>query len=320
MAGSTESMTSYYLGVDGGQSSTTAVIGDADGRIVGWASAGPCNHVGAAEGRAKFLRVMRECLSQAAVRAGLSADKPQFHAACLGMSGGPDDKKALLEELIAAGHLVVTNDARIALAGAMGGSPGAIVIAGTGSIAFGENALGETARAGGWGYVFGDEGGAFDIVRQAVRAGLREFEGWGPRTALTPALLEAANCSNANELLHALYTTEWPRSRTAGLAVLVDRIAEAGDPVALDIMHTAADDLAALVGKVRPQLWREGEVPAVSWIGGVFQSAMLLKRFRAVVELEGIIAAAPRHSPAWGALLIARKAAGLPPVPLYLRD
>src|ERR1700759_3401834 len=61
----------FFLGVDGGQSSTTAIIGDENGKTVGWATSGPCNHVAAAEARARFLRVMRECISQAAHRAGL---------------------------------------------------------------------------------------------------------------------------------------------------------------------------------------------------------------------------------------------------------
>jgi N-acetylglucosamine kinase-like BadF-type ATPase len=305
-------MMDYYLGVDGGQSSTIAVIGNREGKVVGWASAGPCNHVGAAEGGPKFLRVMRECLTQAALRAGIDLDRPRFHAACLGMSGGPDDKESLLHELLEAEHLVVTHDGRIALAGATAGQPGAVVIAGTGVIGFGENAVGETARAGGWGYVFGDEGGGFDIVRQALRASLREHEGWGPRTALTPALLEATDCSDANQILHRFYTEQWPRSRTAALAVLVSRTAEAGDPVAVDILNTAARQLATLAGTVRRQLWRDGEVSRLSWIGGVFKSPILLSRFRTLVELEsGVSAAPPEHSPAMGALLIAWGAAGL---------
>src|SRR5579863_7154900 len=81
------SMSEYFLGVDGGQSSTTAVIGDRQGKIVGWASAGPCNHVAGAEAEAKFLRVMRECIAQAVVRAGLA--RSHFKAVCCGMSGGP---------------------------------------------------------------------------------------------------------------------------------------------------------------------------------------------------------------------------------------
>ncbi|MGD1072975.1 MAG: BadF/BadG/BcrA/BcrD ATPase family protein [Bryobacteraceae bacterium] len=315
-------MTDYFLGIDGGQSSTIAMVGDASGRIVGWASGGPSNHVAAPEARAKFLRVIGTCLTQASTQAGigLSIDSHRLHfrAACLGMSGGPEDKAALLHELLDAEHLIVTHDARIALAGATGGQPGVVVIAGTGSIAFGENGAGETARAGGWGYIFGDEGGGFDIVRQALRAVLGEHEGWGPRTALTPALLEATGTANANETLHRLYTPEWPRSRVAALAPLVDRIAAAGDPIATAILNNAAHHLATLAGSVRRQLWREGEPSALSWAGGVFNSAILRERFRMLAQLDDTVAASPpQHSPAVGALLIAWRAAGLQPSPIH---
>jgi N-acetylglucosamine kinase-like BadF-type ATPase len=308
-----------FLGVDGGQSSTTAMVGDARGSIIGWGSAGPCNHVAAPEARAKFLRVMRECLTQAADRAGVkpitgdAAPRWRFKAACLGMSGGADDKAALLHELLETDHLIVTHDAAIALAGATSGEPGIIVIAGTGAMAFGQNARGETARAGGWGYIFGDEGGAFDIVRQALRAILREHEGWGARTALTPALLEATGASDANEMLHAFYRPEWPRARVADLARIVSRIAEEGDPIALRLLHQAAQELALLAGSVRRQLWSEGEAMPVlvSWAGGVFESSSLRERFRMLIALEkDVVCEPPRHGPAEGALLLAWKATG----------
>jgi N-acetylglucosamine kinase-like BadF-type ATPase len=305
-------MSEYFLGVDGGQSSTTAVIGDADGKIVGWASAGPCNHVAAAEAKAKFQRVIRECVSQAARRAGIEQARYRFKSACFGMSGGAADKAALLHELMDAEHWIVTHDAMIALAGATSGEPGIVVIGGTGSIAFAQNARGETARAGGWGYLFGDEGGAFDIVRQALRAVLREHEGWGGRTALTPALIEAASATDADQLLHLFYTPEWHRQRVASLAEMVNRMAEDGDPVAIGILHNAARELAMLAASVRRQLWNEGEPARVAWVGGVFRSAILLARFRAVVSLEGnTICEAPIHGPAAGALLLAYRAAGI---------
>ncbi len=305
-----------FLGVDGGQSSTTVVIGDTDGRIRGWAVAGPCNHVGAAEGRPKFLRVMRDCLGRAAAMAGLESDRPQFRAACLGMSGGPDDKAGLLAEVLEAEHLDVTHDGRIALAGAMSGGPGAIVISGTGTIAFGQDGKSRTARAGGWGYVFGDEGGGFDLVRQAVRAALREQEGWGPRTPLTPALLAETAVANANALVHLFYTSEWPRSRVAALAPVVNRIAEEGDPVALGILHQSAQALAMLAGAVRRQLWEQDEPSRLAWIGGTFRSAILLERFRTLVELDGMVTTSPPdHAPAMGALILAYRAAGLQTVP-----
>lgn len=311
-------MDEFFLGVDGGQSSTTAVIGDADGNIVGWGTAGPCNHVSAEESRNRFLTVMRECLSQAAENAGLKArhSRWRFRAACLGMSGGAEDKAALLEELIEAEHTMVTHDAAIALAGATAGEPGIIVIAGTGSMAFGQNSHGETARAGGWGYVFGDEGGAFDITRQALRAVLREHEGWGGHTALTPALLEAAGARDANEILHLFYTDVWPRQRVAGLARIVTRIAEEGDPIALRLLQQAAQELALLAGSVRRQLWREGEPVTICWSGGVFGSTPLLERFRMLIALEPeAVCELPKHGPAEGALLLAWRTIGLNVLP-----
>ncbi len=308
-------MSDYFLGVDGGQSSTIAMLGHEPGHVIGWATAGPCKHVGASEGRAKFLRVMRECLTNAEVKAGLDAQKPKFKAACLGMSGGPDDKAALLAELIDAEHVVVTHDAKIAWAGAMEGEPGIIVIAGTGSIAYGENARGESARAGGWGYIYGDEGGGFDIARQALRAALREHEGWGPRTALTPAIAELTESRDANDALHRLYTTDWPRQRVAEIAITVDRIAAGGDPIATDILCNAAQHLALLAASVRRQLWNNERIHTY-WIGGVFQSQILLERFRTLVTLDGETeAAAPRRSPAAGALILAYRASGRPLLP-----
>src|SRR5580704_9382644 len=108
----------YFLGVDGGQSGTTALIGDETGRILGRGEAGPCNHAGAQEGRAKLERAIGESLAAACEQAGLEAGKIYFEAACFGMSGGPDDKEATLRAMVRTNRLTVTTDAAIALAGA----------------------------------------------------------------------------------------------------------------------------------------------------------------------------------------------------------
>ena len=311
-------MTSYFLGVDGGQSSTTALIGDEAGRVIGFGSGGPCNHVGAAEGREKFTRAIHECLARACAKAGLDPAHTRFRAACLGFSGGPSDKRAILEQILAAEKLIVTTDALIALSGATAGEPGIITIAGTGSIAFGRNAAGKTARAGGWGYVFGDEGGGFDIARQALRAALRFEEGWGPATVLHSTLLEQTGATSANELLHRFYTTEFARPQIASCARLVDDAAGAGDAVAREILENAAQQLAALASSVRRQIFQRGETAIVAYIGGVFRSGRLLERFRLLVELdEGNRCGAPVYGPAAGALIEACRAAGLSP---RLRD
>ncbi len=167
-------MPDYFLGVDGGQSSTYALIGDASGRVLGSGRGGPSNHVGASEGRAKFTGAIQSCLAAACVNAGLDAATIRFASACLGFSGGPADKEAILKEILPSERTLVTHDALIALSGATAGEPGLITIAGTGSIAFGRNASGKTARAGGWGYAFGDEGGGFSY-RSAGFAGCAQI-------------------------------------------------------------------------------------------------------------------------------------------------
>jgi len=299
-----------YLGIDGGQSSTTALIGDHTGRVLGTGRAGPSNHAAAGEGRRKFVAAITDSVRDAAKAAGIK--EPAFEAACLGLSGGPDDKEALAKEIIRAERYLITHDAHIALAGATGGEPGIIVIAGTGSMVFGRNAAGITARAGGWGFIFGDEGGAFDLVRQALRAILRNEEGWGPPTALREALLEATGTRDGHQLLHLFYTDAYPRDRVAGWAKLVDQAARAGDAVAGDIVGSAAQQLAALTAAVRAQLFERSGVVNVCYNGGVFSSDPLLERFRMLVELEeGNRVSAPRHSAAEGALLEAYRMSGL---------
>jgi N-acetylglucosamine kinase-like BadF-type ATPase len=305
-------MSRLFLGVDGGQSSTTAMIGDETGRVLGSGRGGPCNHVGAAEGRAKFIRAIEGCLAAACGEAGLDAAAIRFEAACLGFSGGPADKESMLREILRADRLVLTTDALIALSGATGGGPGIIAIAGTGSISFGRNAAGRTARAGGWGYVFGDEGGGLDLTRQALRAALRQEEGWGPRTALHPKLLEATGAANANDLLHRFYTTEYPRPRIASYSRLVDECARNGDEIALRLLDKAAGDLAELAAAVRAQLFEAGEPVVVAHIGGVFRCEYLLERFRMLVELtDGCRVQPPLYGPAAGALIDALAAVGL---------
>jgi len=264
-----------FLGVDGGQSATVALIGDQTGRVLGQGRGGPCNHVGGSEGRRKFAAAIEQSLGQACRQAGLDPGSVRFRAACLGFSGGAEDKRPLLEQMLRADRLIVTTDALIALVGATGGQPGIITIAGTGSIAFGRNAQGRTARAGGWGYVFGDEGGAFDLTRRALRAVLRHEEGWGPPTALRELLLAAAGAASANELLHLFYTTEFPRPRVAAFARLVDQAASAGDAVAREILLSAAGELAHLAAAVRRQLFAPGEPARVAYVGGVFRSPLL---------------------------------------------
>jgi N-acetylglucosamine kinase-like BadF-type ATPase len=242
----------------------------------------------------------------------MTAASVRFTSACLGFSGGAADKESILSEILASDRTRVTDDALIALAGATACEPGLVVIAGTGSIAFGRDSRGRTARAGGWGYLFGDEGGGFWIARQALGAALRLEEGWGVPTSLRARLLDATGARNINDLLHRCYTAEFPRPRVASLSVLVNHAAEVGDPVAVQILNTAARELAQLAVAVHGQLFTAGEPGLVTYSGGVFGSRILLGRFRTWTASEaGIRVTAPVYGPAIGALLEAYRMGGL---------
>ena len=114
-------------------------------------------------------------------------------------------------------------------------------------------------------------------------------------------------------MLHGFYTDEWPRSRVATLARLVDDAAAAeADGVALGILHGAAQQLAMLAGAVREELWGPGSAVEVSYIGGVFQSRIVLEDFRRLVTLQaGVRCGPPRRGPAEGALREAYRAGGV---------
>lgn len=300
-----------YLGVDGGQSSTTALIADESGLVLGRGVGGPCNHVGKAEGQARFQSAMEECLGKAAAQAGLERSALEFAVVCMGFSGGAEDKEPYLRETVRAERYLLSTDAWAALTGATAGSPGVMTISGTGSIALGRNAAGRTQRVGGWGYIFGDEGSGFDITRQAIRAALRQEEGWGPATALHEKLLDACQAPDANTLMHWFYTDAWPRARVASLARLVDETAREGDAAALEILRNAAQQLATMAAVVRGSLFERDEPAVVSYVGGVFQSEILRERYRMLVELEdGNQFSDPVYGPAEGALLEALRAGG----------
>jgi len=304
-------MARLYAGIDGGQSSTTALIADEGGRVIGRGGGGPCNHVGTNEGRARFFAAVGGSLDEACKMASLDSKAVAFAAACLGFSGGAEDKEAYARELIRSSKYKITHDAEIALSGATAGEPGIIIIAGTGSMAFGRNARGEHARAGGWGYIFGDEGGGFDLTRRALRAALQAEEGWGAPTMLRDLLLNATGAADADDLMHRFYKPEYTRARIASFAPLVTQAAAAGDRVAIEILKRAGAKLAGLVEGVYKHLFPAGENVPVAYIGGAFRSAPLLADFAELVRVHiGSQIAAPRLSPAAGALLEALRLDG----------
>jgi N-acetylglucosamine kinase-like BadF-type ATPase len=179
--------------------------------------------------------------------------------------GRDEERKALhaalrAEGIAAAVH--ITTDIEIALEAAYGKGPGIVLLAGTGSFAIARLADGSLKRQGGYGWQMGDEGSGYALGRSALTAAGRAFDGRGPATGLSVAILESARLGTFNELVR-WSVTALP-TEVAGLALPVLRLAREGDKVALELAEQSARDLVALViplldsfgGKAPPVLCR----------------------------------------------------------------
>ena len=300
----------YFLGVDSGRSSTRAVIGNHAGSVLGRAVAGPLNELTSEAAKASFITAARALLNGVMHDAGLPlGTKPERGS--FGMSGCPADGFDLLADLSGCSSSEMVTDAEAALEGATAGGPGAIVIAGTGSMALARDANWNLARCGGWGYAFGDDGSAFDIVRRALRKALAAEEGWGPATSLAKMFCEATGSSTVNAAMHRFYHPDWPRNRIARLAAEVDASALSGDEVALQLLEDAGRTLAALASRALEALPGKGAVLAVYPSGGVFSSQAVRSLFKECLRVAGLALGRPAHDPSVGALLLAYRAANL---------
>ena len=330
MSGSTPP---WVLGVDGGASSTRAALADLHGHVVAVATAGPSNHVRGEAGKVRLRKALEGAVGGVLARASAVSGQEslgRLQAVTLGMTGvnpGTPEAARVVEALMPLlppaaleqglrDRIEVVSDARIALEGATEGQPGILVYAGTGSVAMGRDATGALARAGGWGYLIDDEGGGYQIGRQALKAVYRAHDGRGPRTRLTELLMRHFGVQSLQEMVRCIYTDDGlDRPSIARLARWVAVAAAEGDEAACAIYVRAAGELAALALAVANQL--SMTEPSVYYSGGVFEAGPLVGAFTAAVcgSLKGATVAPARHPPLVGALLMAYRQLGHAPLP-----
>jgi glucosamine kinase len=225
-------------------------------------------------------------------------------AAGLGLAGlrGPDHEADMGARLAAATgvDVVVVDDTQAALAGAFGAGPGIIVIAGTGSNALGQSGDGTTARAGGYGFLVGDEGSAYWFASQAMRAALRSRDGSGPRSGALEAAVTDEYRLDFDAIVRLIYSDPADRQILTRLARTVMALDD--DPVMTGILDAGCDYLIALANVLRGQLRTgqgEAELP-VAMHGGVFSSPYVRTRF---ISATGAESAA--RAPEFGAVDLA---------------
>jgi N-acetylglucosamine kinase-like BadF-type ATPase len=191
-----------------------------------------------------------------------------------------------------------------------------IAIAGTGSIAFAMNASGANARAGGWGYLLGDPGSAYEIGRQALAAVALAHDGAGPGTLLSSLLLQALNIHDPAEITQVIYRDASPKLRIAGVSSTVAAAAASGDKVATGIFEAAGRGLGRMACAAARKLTPPPS-QTFSGVGGVFESGELLwnpYRERVLAECPQAQVVAPAYPPLVGALILAfRKGGGETP-------
>ncbi len=281
------------------------LLADATGRIVGEARAGGANlaSVGELEVEKVLHEVMERALGDRLVRPGVI---------CVGFAGvdRPNDAaviRRLMRRIGADAKVLIANDALIALVAGIGHRPGVVIIAGTGSIAYGRNSRDEAARAGGWGYVLGDEGSGYWIGRQALRAVVRHADGRGRPTALTPHVLAHFGVSRAQELVYAIYHRNLRPSAIAAVTRAVQQAADEGDEVALSILAVGARELAGSAASVVRQLDLGATPFTFVLAGGTLSLPRLSAGLKSLLLDLAPQAAIVRleREPAWGAVTLA---------------
>jgi N-acetylglucosamine kinase-like BadF-type ATPase len=298
-------------GIDGGGTKTRCLVADRAGRILGEGFGGPSNYQAA--GRETAAESLRTAVASALAAAGLT--QQDLTSVCAGLAGvaRPEDKPVAESMLafLAPARVEIRSDAQIALVGALGGAPGVIVISGTGSIAMGMNEARQVIRAGGWGWLLGDEGSGFDIGRRAVAAALGALDGTGPQTSLGELICREWQLERLDQVVPKVYKDPaQARVSIAGLVPLVTKAADQGDAVAAEILALAGRELARLAAVVLERLaLSPGRERLVAVTGGVAQGVSQVRAAMAAALPAGARLIDSLATPAEGAVAIALFAA-----------
>ncbi len=262
-------MSSFFIGVDGGGTRSRAVLigddGKEEGRVLG-----PSAVASASDPEAGAQAVANICAAACrAVGRTLPAD-----GVFAGLSGAGRERARSAVELVlgrmgVGTKIAVGTDVRAAFHDAFEDGPGVLLIAGTGSIAWGRAEDGQEGRVGGWGHHIGDEGSGYAMGKEALRRVARHADGRAPETNLQRRILERLGLERVDELVH--WTQEATRGEIADLTPLVVETAEAGDEVAGEILVQAVEELEGHILTVLENLGPWHEPPAVVLAGGLLQ-------------------------------------------------
>lgn len=305
------------VGVDGGGTHTRARVADAHGRELARAETGSSNLsvVGIAGAQAVLAHVISDALAR--------SDGGPIAAICLGISGVDRANERELFRAWArqyAPRIAIVNDSELVLAAGTPDGWGLALIAGTGSIGFAKSQDGRVARAGGWGYLIGDEGSGGELGREAVRAAVQAADGRAAPTRLLADILAFWGLRSPDDLVDRVYRAP-PDSKPlrpgdlAALAPLVLHAASAGDPAAEKLVAAAVRALSDLALTLARKLAFPAHGTPLALGGGLLVGAAAVQAHMLAACAESGYEFAPVglvNDPVAGAVQIARRLLDLP--------
>ncbi|MBM4412176.1 MAG: N-acetylglucosamine kinase [Chloroflexi bacterium] len=300
------------LGIDGGATKTVALLGDADTGVILGRSRQRGSNFYAHDSSAAFAELDR-AIAQAFVNAGLARQK--VTAMCAGIAGvsRPEDEQMVsswVRNRGIADDLLIANDGWLVIAAGTSNGIGVGVICGTGSIAVGRDAQGMMRRAGGWGYLFGDEGSGHDMAIMALRAAACAADGRGPRTALLPALLAHWQLELPEDFITYLYGVSDPRPLLGDVGPVIMHVAAEQDAVALQIVQHAGNELSRAIMAVACQLELPKPLPLALAGSMIVRGAPLQHALLANLERHNVhVSTQLVEDPVVGALRLAQRIA-----------
>ena len=297
----------YYCGWDGGASKTHVCITDENGVILAEKIFGPINISGASD--ETVANTIRNCMD---FMKSLPYGIKNYNGLVIGVAGISNEGatqfiKETLKQEGYSGNLYLTGDNEIALSGSING-PGAVLIAGTGSICFGRDENGKTFRCGGYGYLIDDEGSGYAIGRDILIAVTKAYDGRAPETCLTEAVYNQLNVNDQKGVITWLYSPETEKKQIAALAPLLIPALNKNDNAANEIAQKAIKALTHLVtASCNKANLKNGEV---ALLGSIFTNYTYIKEqvINSIKsELPQIKIVIAQHSAAQGAANLARE-------------
>lgn len=305
-------MKKLFLGIYGGQNHLETVVADDEGNILGRGISSSNDAIESHNKNARLQSSVIESVNDSMKALEMPIDDIQIESAHCAVAGNEAYNAEAIKAVLNAKNFTLGNDAPAALHGATGGKEGVVVIADKGSIAYGENSRGQSAKVGGWGHLFGDEGSGYWMANQAVRRALKAEEGLAGPTVLTENILSFFGCENLNELILKVYSGVITQDALTSFTEQIHHAAAHGDKVAMQIIEGGARQLALLAIVTANKLEFSERIP-VAVTGSVFRGKLTKVFFKASLgqSLPAAKMIVPRFTPTIGALMFAYRQSGM---------